>query len=92
MIDDVLLRGRDINRFCDTLFSNPTTSPGMDNSLNRKSSKRTLRKYDKNAEVGFVQVDGFWKRRGRGMTQFYSRGIQGFYSTESLPMLQRVFG
>jgi hypothetical protein len=47
MIDDVLLRGRDINCFCDTSFSIPTTFPGMDNSLNRKPSKRTLRKYGK---------------------------------------------
>lgn len=87
MIDDAQLRGRDIEGFCDDPFLQPNHFPQRDNSLNRKpSKKKTLRKCDKDAEVGLAQIDGLgWGAGGKCTIYFNHVFPLSIPSSSSLP-------
>jgi hypothetical protein len=57
MTTDAQLRGRDKEGFCDNSYIYPIpTTPKENNSLDRKSSKRTLQMCDRDAEVYSPQL------------------------------------
>lgn len=78
MIADAQLR-----KGCGRLLWQPLLPPPQkSNSLNRKPSKRTLKKCDKDAEVGAPQLMVSGRGAGGGLSS-----IKGL-ATESLTMLQ----
>jgi hypothetical protein len=61
---------RDVEGFYDNPY---LLIPRKGSSLDRKPEKRTLKKCDRNAEVQFSTIHGFWQGHWRGKTQFYLR-------------------
>lgn len=71
---------RDIEGFYDNSY---LPHPQKSSTLDRKSSKRTLRNYDKDAGVQLSTVDGFWNGCGQERTRC---SFRGYWELDHVPV------
>lgn len=74
MTADAQWRGRDMEGFCDNLYSHQNPSPPQSKRLDKNPPKRTLKKGDMDTKVSLSTTDGVWQRCGRVRAQIHLRG------------------